>query len=394
MQSETIMNQRTTCTPELKVTLGKPWTIASAGVAGGKHIFPMLWRLRDGTLLLGYHIDLDICRARRVCLRSVDNGKTWTLDPPRVLREDAMVQLRDGTVLVYDGHTHAVTPGSKQAKGVAYHSRDGGRTFQGPIEVTVNMPKACVLPGPDKAGRPYGAPEYRGPVDGIGEELCFWGEGLELPDGSVLATSHVYFEGDPSSREVAVISKDQGLTFDCVSTVGHDQNRRRGGPDRYEGYSEGALSWTSAGDILCMMRIGQCPSRECNWPAPGQIRLGQCKGTPMHQARSSDYGRTWSKPTSVGVCSVDPDLALMSNGVLVCSYGRPGNFIMFDPTGTGDHWQEPILVQWGGGATGYTGIREIAPGKLLHVYDDKCVDEVSGGVANCLRGIEITVERQ
>ena len=84
----------------------------------------------------------------------------------------------------------------------------------------------------------------------------------------------------------------------------------------------------------------------------------------------------------------------MCNGVLACSYGRPGNFIMFDPTGTGDDWQEPILVQWEGGVTGYTGTREIAPGKLLHVYDAKCVDEVTGAVANCLRGIEITVERQ
>ena len=383
------MDERTICTPELKVTFGEPRTISSAATAAGEHMYPMLWRLRDGTLLLDYHVDLDIHAARRVCLRSMDNGKTWDLDPPRVLREEAMVQFRDGTVLAYDPRTRAVAPGSKRAKGIAYRSRDGGRTFHGPLEITVNMPKACVLPGPDADGRPYDAPGYVYPVERIGGELCFWREGLELPDGSVLATPSGWFEGDSRDRCIAMISEDQGLTFDYVSTVAYEQEPA---PER-GGYAESALSWTSAGDILCMMRIGSCPSHECNWPEPGQIRLGRCTGTPMHQARSSDYGRTWSKPESVGVCSVDPDLVLMSSGVLACSYGRPGNFIMFDPTGTGEGWQEPILVQWDGGLTGYTGTREIAPGRLLHVYDDKHLDDVSGQVANCLRAVEITVER-
>ena len=369
------MDERTICTAELRVTIGQPWTIISSARAKGQHIYPMLWRLRDGTLLLDYHVEPDIDAAKRACLRSVDNGKTWAPDPPRVHREEAVLQLRDGTVLAYDPKTIAVA-GSKQSKGVMYRSRDGGRTFQGPIEVTVNMPKACVLPGPDAAGRCYGAPGYQYAVDGIGGPVSFWREGLELPDGSLLAVLMAWWEGDSKNRCVAAISKDQGLTFDYLSTVGYDPDSVFAAGTRNEGFNESALSWTSAGDILCMMRIGQL------------------EGQPLHQARSSDYGRTWSKPACVGVFSVDPDLVLMSNGVLACSYGRPGNFIMFDPTGTGENWQKPILILWEGGLTGYTGTREIAPGKLLYVYDDKCLDEVSGQVANCLRAVEITVERQ
>lgn len=370
--------------------MSKPWTISSAARVGGMHSYPMLWRLRDGTLLLDYHIDPDICEARRVCLRSVDNGRTWTKDPPRAVREEAIVQLRDGTVLAYDPRTRAAAPGATQAKGVAYRSRDGGRTFAGPVEITVNLPRPCVLPGPDADGRPYGSPGYVYAADGIGGEPVLWREGLELPDGSVLAPVCAWFAGDSHLRLVATVSKDGGITFDYVTTIAYDHEPRPG----LEGFSESALSWTSDGAILCMIRIGSCKSDACNWPAPGQLRLGQCRGLPMYQVRSRDHGRTWSKPVSVGVCSVDPDLVLMSNGVLVCSYGRPGNFIMFDPTGTGEAWQEPILVLWDGGITGYTGTREISPGKLLHVYDEKCLDEDSGQVANCLRAVEITVERQ
>ena len=358
------MDKRTICTSELKVTIGQPRIISSSARAEGEHIYPMLWRLYDGALLLSYHLDRDINLARRACLRSVDNGETWSLDPPRVAREEAMIQLRDGTVLVLDYITAATAPGSKQSRGSMCRSRDRGKTFEGPIEVTVNMPR--------HAGT---IPERHG-SDDFEYAMVFWREGLEMPDGSLLAAMYGWWAEDVRFRSVVAVSKDQGLTFDYLSTVGYDPDSVFAAGTRNEGFNESALSWTSAGDILCMMRIGQL------------------EGQPLHQARSSDYGRTWSKPASVGVCSVDPDLVLMSHGVLACSYGRDGNFIMFDPTGTGESWQEPILVQWEGGLTGYTGTREIAPGKLLHVYDAKCLDEVSGQVANCLRGVEISVERQ
>ena len=344
----------------LKVTIGQPWTISSSATGEGQHIYPHLWRLGDGTLLLDYHLDPDIDPAKRACLRSGDNGKTWTPDPPRVDREESVVQLRDGTVLGYDYHALPVAPGSKQSKGVMFRSRDGGKTFAGPIEVTVNMPRASrePLPKPD--------PKY-----GVVIAMVFWRSVLELPNGNLLASLLGWWDGDSKYRSVAAISKDQGLTFDYLSTVGYDPDPEL--DERYEGYDESVFSWTSAGDILCMMRVGSFHS--------------------LRQARSTDHGRTWSQPVSVGVASVDPDMVLMSNGVLACSYGRPGNNIMFDPTGTGRKWQEQIRV-YDGGLTGYTGIREIAPGKLLYVYDRPFDDGSGHGLANTLRAVEITVERK
>ncbi len=363
---------------DLKITIGEPWTISNSVIGEGEHIYPDLWQLQDETLLLDYHLDPDIDPARRACLRSLDKGKTWTPDPPRTIREEAIVQLRDGTVLAYNGHAFPVTPGSKQSKGTMFHSHDGGKTFEGPVEITVNMPKACrdPIPAPD--------PKYRHYI-----AMVPWRSILELPDGSLLAFFYGFWEGDTKYRAVAARSTDQGLTFDYLATIGYDSNPELG---RYfEGYNEGIFSWTSDGDILCVMRVGSFHS--------------------LRQARSTDYGKTWSEPVildpdldpesqhtasgpeDVGVASVNPDMLLMSNGVLACSFGRPGNSIMFDPTGTGENWQKPIMVWWGG-LTGYTCMQEIAPGKLMYVYDAPDVDDASGKEANCLRGVEITVERE
>lgn len=363
---------------DLDVTLGQAWTISGSTSAADQHIYPALWRLRDGTLLLDYHLDADIDFARRACLRSVDDGRTWTRDPHRIDREESVIELADGTILGYGYHALPAAPGSKQHLGVMCLSRDGAQSFEGPLEVTVNMPRASRMPIPDPD------PKY-----GIVPAMRFWRSVLELPDGSLLASLYGFWEGDTKNRSVVALSQDRGLTFDYLATVGYDPDPGLG---RYfEGYNESVLSWTSTGDILCLMRVGSFHS--------------------LRQAHSSDHGRTWSEPDildasldpeavgqltepdNVGAASVDPDLVLMSNGVIACSFGRPGNSIMFDPTGTGHHWQKPIMVYWGG-LTGYTGIREIAPGKLLYVYDKSFNDGSGMGLAHIMNAVEITVQRQ
>ncbi|MEM3465284.1 MAG: hypothetical protein QW566_02320 [Candidatus Jordarchaeales archaeon] len=45
-------------------------------------------------------------------------------------------------------------------------------------------------------------------------------------------------------------------------------------------------------------------------------------GESLYQARSSDRGESWSKPGSIGAIGVDPDLIVLSDGTLACSYGH------------------------------------------------------------------------
>jgi hypothetical protein len=61
------------------------------------------------------------------------------------------------------------------------------------------------------------------------------------------------------------------------------------------------------------------------------------RNSRMKQMFSHDAGKTWTKPVELEVGRVLPDLVLMSNGVLACSYGRPASCLMFSLDG-GKTW--------------------------------------------------------
>ena len=91
------------------------------------------------------------------------------------------------------------------------------------------------------------------------------------------------------------------------------------------------------------------------------------RDSQMKQMFSSDSGKTWSKPVRLEVGKVLPDLCLMSNGVLACSYGRPASCLMFSVDG-GRTWPSHHVISDKVGFN-YTSIREIAPGELLYIHD-------------------------
>jgi photosystem II stability/assembly factor-like uncharacterized protein len=91
------------------------------------------------------------------------------------------------------------------------------------------------------------------------------------------------------------------------------------------------------------------------------------RDSQMKQMFSNDGGRTWSKPVRLEVGKVLPDLCLMSNGVLACSYGRPASCLMFSVDG-GRTWPSHHVISDKVGFN-YTSIREITPGKLLYIHD-------------------------
>lgn len=353
--------------PNLEVQFGEPFTICSTLNHDGKLNQPHLWRLPCGDLLCIFHYDGDIDIARRVSMRSTDGGKTWVDDPQRTWRDESVGCLRYGEVLVYDDYGWLLPEGPPLV-GVMYRSTDGGETFEGPIRVTYDVPNADSRPPHHPSGK---IPDYYGPEiarDGVRVALAMWRTIYERADGRLLATAHAKYKGDPKLRVIILESADRGLSWKVLSTVAYDPEIKG------EGFCEPVMAELPDGELLCVMRTGG--------------------GKPLMQSRSSDGGRTWSKPVSTGVLGVDPDLTVMKNGVVVLTYGRPGIWIAFSPDGTGRRWVNRIPIDYEGGTWSYTGVREVEPGKLLMVWDEQNVVRDGRPAANYIRGMFITVRKR
>jgi len=354
---------------KLAITVSQPFIISSRmnHPELGAHEQPHLFKLRNGDVLLVFHKDGDIHGAQRVSMRSRDKGRTWTVEPERVNRDEAIGALKDGTVLVYD------TYGFMKQEGVfckeLFRSRDGGETFEGPLLATVTVPLAAahVFQGNTERYRKTSA-QWSNHTGGN-----FWRTILELDDGSLLACGSALFKGHPpdfynSIRNVCHRSTDKGMTWQYLATIGYNPEI---------GFHEPVMCKCTDGSILCVMRT-------------------KGGGHPLMQSRSRDNGRRWEPPKETGSLGVDPDLCLMSHGVLACSYGRPGNRIMFSMDGTGSEWTDRVKIyECKRGSFGYTGIVEVEPGKLLFVYDRHDVfPELGGKATTAIQGVWITVQRR
>jgi photosystem II stability/assembly factor-like uncharacterized protein len=101
---------------------------------------------------------------------------------------------------------------------------------------------------------------------------------------------------------------------------------------------------------------------------------------PLRQTWSHDGGKTWTPLITLEEGSVSPDMVVMSNGVVACSYGRPGSNLMFS-TDQGKTWTHHTVITDSGGFN-YTALREVSPGRLLYIHD-----------APTLRALYVDVER-
>ena len=332
----------------------------------GKHQFPGLFRYRDGALVLGFNIEGDFLGARGTSLGSRDNGRTW--GPPG--RGSATIELQDGTVLSYDMYGFMKEPGVF-AKGMR-RSRDGGKTFGGPLLAMVASPLSTTkFKYPDKCVERYKKTSAQwSPYCGGN----FSGSVIELEDGTLLADGCALFKGYPKDyykhiRVVLYRSTDKGMTWQYLSTVAYD-------PSNGHGFHEPVTARCADGSLLCVMRT-----------------QGH---KPLMQTRSRDNGKTWETPKPTGALGVLPRLCLMSNGVLACSYGRPGNRITFSTDGTGETWADRLkLYEYNTGSTGYTAIAEVEPGKLLLAYDrHDAFPELGGRKTTVIQGVTITVRKK
>ena len=294
---------------------------------------------------------------------SRDAGRTWQRLGPDIPMAH---ELSDGQIVGLGFHTQPVPDRPGHFTGQLHRSADRGKTVQR-VLFNVHIPRAT-------GGIGHAA--VKGPL--------FWRSIVELPHGALLAAMYGWFKGDdvpvpgqPGStryRTFIAQSLDRGKSWALLTTVAYDPAIGT------EGYCEPVIRRLPNGDLLCLLRTGG--NNRPFW-----------QDNPLCQTRSTDGGKTWATPGRTGVEGVSPDLCVMADGTLACSYGRPGADLMFS-TDNGRTWTDhtPIHPER---YSGYTAVCEVEPGVLLYGYGVMdCLDEATGKRSNQLRAARITVRRR
>src|SRR5688572_30190548 len=302
---------------------------------------------------------------------SDDGGQTWhdwrrpNIPGGSPFHEGCATQLRDGTIMLLQWSARGPeTGGVWIAK--RWESRDNWESVAGSFDSRVHLPQA--KGGFDDDGHPV-------------PDVFLHRTLLELPGGDLLLTAYCWFEGDdtPSTyrpsmkkfRTVLLRSSDRGQNFSFVTTVAADPTVGE------EAFNEPVLERVTrgphAGRLVVLMRTGSNKT---------------FKHCPIYESHSDDEGGTWSAPRALEFGNVDPDLIETESGLLVASYGwrswesrqpldnpdvakdigpRHGNYLAFSRDG-GETWSDAAQVNHEP-STCYTCVREVAPNRLLFVYD-------------------------
>lgn len=295
-------------TEGLEITLSEPWKIPA--LDGVRSTRPYLYNVGDGLLLMSVAQGPDAINEPYGVIKSTDNGKTWSAVPglvQKIFAPQPMIRLEDGSIFGASRWTvecrDSHTDKLVALTGISYRFDPRAETFE--------MYESRIVPGEE-----------------ITRHVVFDRDIFKIKDGSLLAV--VYNGADGC---LALRSADRGRTWHVFGKIG----------ERHEP----AVDFVSPTEATAVLRQGSA--------------------TPLHQVWSHDGGRTWGEPTALEFGSVCPDVVTMSNGVLACSYGRPGCSIAFS-TNRGKSWNYHRVVTDCSGFN-YTAIREVSPGRLLYVHD-------------------------
>ncbi len=302
----------------VKITVTAPWDLTRKDAYQTR---PYLYDMGQGLLLMSVAQGHDAFYEPYGLLRSIDAGKTWAPIPGLDKLDTTplpCVRRPDGSILAISRWTRLQADGSVVGKTVHLNADATSFTM---IDNRINLPKQYA----NETQRDQTICERHiwNDADG-GVTMVVWSrKGVKRADGrnNTERWSHL------------MRSTDEGKTWNYFSTVGP------GG--------EPAVCRLSATEQTAVIRGD--------------------RDSQMKQMFSHDAGKTWSKPIALEEGKVLPDLVLMRNGVLACSYGRPASCLMFSTDG-GKTWPSHHVISEKVGFN-YTSIREISPGRLLYVHD-------------------------
>jgi len=325
--------------PGLRVSLSKPVLV---GRSKGYLWFPTVVRLGTGELLamMSDYADMHVAESTSKVAWSSDGGLTWS-PLAKALYGDGSLSLPNGDQLFMPYYLRPTGSGAMGAP--CQLCPKGQRTLE------VVKPGVVIegWPRPDKSFAPQLG------LSGFVSN----GQIVAIKDKSYVATLYGYFRETSRYSLVASESSD-GVRWRIRSVIADEKCELPGG----EGPCESALARLKDGRLLCVFRLNS--------------------GVPYGHSFSSDEGRTWTKPAVLqDVFSVQPSLAVMPDGLVALSGGRPGLFLWLNPDGTAATWhkldvlanhnahrpEEPI--QAAGNTSSYTEVIPLDDSHLLYIYD-------------------------
>lgn len=302
--------------------------------------------------------DSHVCPFGRVDLiRSGDDGHTWTyertiLDGPIDDRDAGLVETAKGTLLATTFTSLAYEATLKKARATAASNKptmpedrlarwEGahGRLPDGKREQALGT----WMTRSEDGGESW-SPAYRVPLNSPHGPI-------RLSDGRLLYAGISLWTKDRTVGACA--SDDDGRTWVQLGEI-----PVRDGDDSAQ-YHELHAVETSDGKLLVHIR-------NHNKNNSGETL----------QSHSSDGGRTWTKPVSIGVWGLPSHLLRLSDGRLLMSYGHRrnplGNQVRISAD-SGTTWSDALVIQGdaASGDLGYPSTAEISPGHLVTVWYER-----------------------
>ena len=320
--------------------------------------WPTVARRKCGQLLVvcSGGREAHVCPFGRVeMMRSDDEGRTWgwpcvLLDTEIDDRDSGVLETAKGTILVttftslaYESYNLAkaekIKPGEPGAWAPERLARCQAAHNRLPAEKRKEMLGELMLRSTD-GGATWSAP-YRCQVNSPHGPF-------QLADGRVLYAGKELWHGD--HRNGVCESKDDGQSWQWLATI----PTREG--DRPDSYHELHGVETTDGRLVVQIRNHN----------------KQNSGETL-QTESSDGGKTWSTPHTIGVWGLPSHLLRLQDNRLLMTYGhrRPpyGNQARVSEDG-GRTWSESMILSGDGlgGDLGYPSTVQLKDGSLLSVW--------------------------
>lgn len=297
--------------------------------------FPTLVRRADGHLLatMSNKADVHTESQTAVVARSADGGLSWTEMEPVPIYTECPVYLPGGGVVLLPNYLFDREAGVIGAPHMFWASdREKPDHVKDPVTVGG---------WPRPTGR---ISELAGRPDLNLAGFVFNGQSVRTGDGTHLVTLYGYFKGTKRYSLVVADSPD-GRQWTYRATVADENCKLEGA----EGPCEAALCRLKDGRLMCVFRLAS------------NVRYGRCY--------SDDDGKTWTEPQNIDPMSVQPSLAVLPDGTVALSGGRPGVSVWFDAEGKGERWQPVELLAGDVRTSAYTEVVPLSDTELLCIYD-------------------------